>query len=430
MTLPLCITFKDLSGDIVKEWDTLSGATIHNVIFWTWRELFMQIISKDRPGSTQLISDMISEIEQTYGGCHHIVLCGGDPGKPRKILNFVIRSYPTDGIGVNGNYHDDMNSEDDVSDDEYLEDDSFEMFYASHWEDLYDVYEELKEIFIERMKAYFDSHPTLHGYRTLCSLDSCHQELQERLLKISPYSRAAALCSLAVFRHIHSFASVRNTLENSSHLFEAQDGEALCSAASFLIKNAESKVFALEFIEKQLSDCLENARASIFSTFKLAEVETATEELPTLTTFTLKSPKRIEKVQAWVKNILVPKSPLTDPFSMAAMIFGINAPEDDSEEEEEENEEQIFLDRDYNLQFDGFLEYGSVTQGRPKPSDLCNINRKYLVKRLSGWLELVGSLPHDLRASKHKILAKFEELVYQRLPWMKYSDIIAEFKTQ
>jgi hypothetical protein len=77
-TLPICIVFKNLAGDIVKQWDTLSGVVVQDVIFWSWRELFMSILWNSRPGNEEMIQRMIREIEQTYGGCHHIILCGGE----------------------------------------------------------------------------------------------------------------------------------------------------------------------------------------------------------------------------------------------------------------------------------------------------------------------------------------------------------------
>jgi organic radical activating enzyme len=78
-TLPICIVFKNLAGDIIKQWDTLSGVVVQDVIFWTWRELFMSMLWNSRPGNEDMIQRMIREIEQTYGGCHHIILCGGEP---------------------------------------------------------------------------------------------------------------------------------------------------------------------------------------------------------------------------------------------------------------------------------------------------------------------------------------------------------------
>jgi hypothetical protein len=77
-TLPICIVFKSLTGDIVNQWNTLSGVVVQDIVFWTWRELFMSILWNSRPGKEEMIQRMIREIEQTYGGCHHIILCGGD----------------------------------------------------------------------------------------------------------------------------------------------------------------------------------------------------------------------------------------------------------------------------------------------------------------------------------------------------------------
>jgi hypothetical protein len=222
---------------------------------------------------------------------------------------------------------------------------------------------------------------------------------------------------------------MRTVLENASHLFEAQDGVSLRIATSFLIKHSESKDFALSFIEKQLSECLETARSSFFWTFKFGEAEDALQELSTLSSLTPRSAKRSEKVQAWVKNTLVAKSPLTDPFSMAAMIFGLDDHQDDDDGDEDE-EDQTNLDRDPNLQFDGAVEHLSISAARPKPRDLCEIGRKYQVKRISEWLQLLASLSHDLRPARNKILFNFERLVYQRLPWMKFPDIVAELKSQ
>jgi hypothetical protein len=303
------------------------------------------------------------------------------------------------------------------------------MFYADHWEEMSDVYDDLRDILVQAMKTYFESHPTLHAYRTLCSIEPCHQKLQEKLLEISVYSRAAALCSLAVFRHTHYPLSMCTVLENTSHLFEAQDGDSLRTATSFLIKHSETKDFALSFIEKQLSEGLETARSSFFSTFKFGEAEDALQDLSTLSSLTPRSAKRSEKVQKWVKNILIAKSPLSDPFSMAAMIFGFDDHQDD-EDGDEDDEDQSNLDRDPNLQFDGAVEHISISAARPKPRDLCEIGRKYQVKRISEWLQLVMALSHELRPARNKILSNFERLVYQRLPWMKFPDVVAELKLQ
>ncbi|KIM31350.1 hypothetical protein M408DRAFT_7136 [Serendipita vermifera MAFF 305830] len=415
-TLPLVVTFEDLSGNVVRVWQNLTSSVLQEVIFWTWRELFMSILIQKRPQYDNLIQGMIRDIEETYGASHHIILLGGSP----------------EGYGIDGYYNDAaMDLEDsDIEEYEDVFDDAIGEFWADHWDGVSCEYDELKDILLTAARKFFVAHPTFHGYLTLCSLEPCRSELHKLLLENAPFSRAATFCALAVFQSRHSLNLMQQILATCSHLFEAHDAPFIRRAAACLLAHSETMEFGLKFMEEQLLDALQCIRIAFHDTFKLDRIPLALESLQEISSLTLKSPERTAKVKAWVKNILVPSASIADPFSLAAMVMGIPVMDDAGDEEEEDEIGERFTESIHVAEFDGLLENLTVNCNRPPLEDLCHINRRNLVKRLNTYLSLVDDLPQGARPKRYKLLTAFERAVFQELPWMRFSDVVSELKAK
>jgi hypothetical protein len=303
-------------------------------------------------------------------------------------------------------------------------------FCSDHWDDVFEEFEELKDILMEAARTFFVAHPTLHGYLTLCSLEPIQGDLHAVLLENAPFSRAAALCALTVFHHSHSLELLQTILETCKHLFEAHDTPSLRLAVECLLRHPETMGFALSFIQEQLQDSLEAIKIAFQNTFKLDRVAFAMDSLSEISSLTLKSTNRTEKVKAWVKDILMPNSIAADPFSLAAMVFGFPPPGTEEIIEDEEDVAAHFLDASHAAEFDGLLGTLTVTSSRPHLRDLCELNRCHLVKRLVTLLSLVDDLPQIARPARYKTLLTFERAVFKELPWMRFPDVVAEFKAK
>jgi len=323
-----------------------------------------------------------------------------------------------------------LDLEDEELDDYYdIFEETITDFWPEHWLGVDEDFEALKDILLEAARNFFEVHPTFHGYLTLCSLEPIRGDLHAVLLANAPFSRATALCAIKVFHHSHSLESLQTILETCTHLFESHDTSSLRPAVDCLLKHPKTMQFGMEFIQKQLQDSLEAIKVGFYNTFKLDRVPDAMESLAEISSLALKSASRAERVKAWVKDVLAPNIASSDPLSLAAMMFGFPPPEVEEAIDDDEVAAH-FLETSCATEFEGLKETLTVTSSRPQLQDLCDLSRRYLVKRLAELLSLVDDMPPNARPLRHKILSTFERAIFRELPWIQLPDIVSELKTK
>lgn len=80
----MTIRFIDMLGKEVISWES-GGEIIQEVIFFTWRDLFLRIVDKRRPGNKKMLELMFHDIHSNFGSCLHLILCGGNIGSLVKM---------------------------------------------------------------------------------------------------------------------------------------------------------------------------------------------------------------------------------------------------------------------------------------------------------------------------------------------------------
>lgn len=108
------------------------------------------------------------------------------------------------------------------------------------------------------MKDYFEAHPTLHGYLTLCSLDSCSLVNSETsFLKTQGFLTDSSM--LLVSFQVYSLPGTRRTGSRDGFAwFETVDEIALHTPTTFLLEHADTTQHAINFVANQLADILRN----------------------------------------------------------------------------------------------------------------------------------------------------------------------------
>ncbi|KAG8826331.1 hypothetical protein FRC19_009114 [Serendipita sp. 401] len=404
ITLPVVIVFRDSSNTVLKQWDSLSPDVLDEVMFWLWRELFLHILLKNQDNGKEIIDEMITELEERYGGCHHIVLCGGDPK----------------GFGIGNSYS--KNIVQPFTDET-------DRFYPENWDEFDDIWNQLKGILLDKLQTYFQFHPTLHGYLTLCSYDRSRcNALHKMIDNAAPFSRAMALCALAVYQEEDSPRAVQTVLSKSYHLFESHDVQGLALASTFLLQVPSTRMFALGFLESHLINYVDMVNSAFLQTFNLDEVEQSRRSLVGIAKLPVKSAERKQKVRDWIRKLLQPQEfmdMLMSPFAMLGM--------DDEDEDEEEEEAKVtdFWNTDPTFQFHGIARANRVTQLVAPLNDRTTLDEIYIPKGLELWLSLfktqLAHIPADLQK---KSLLSFERAICASLPWMEYGDIVAALQTE
>ncbi|KAG8832650.1 hypothetical protein FRC17_000917 [Serendipita sp. 399] len=410
ITLPIAIVFRDSSGAAVRNWESLNTDIFSEIMFWLWREMFMQVLLNNEEDEEEILHGMINELEERYGGCLHIILCGGS----------------TKGFGIGDVYSDGASLD-------HLDDcfDETDQFYPRHWgDDLYNVWEQMKGILLSRLQNYFQFHPTLHGYLTLCSFDPSRRDALHKMIdETAPFSRSMSLCALAVHRREFSYLAVRTVLSRSSHLFASHDVQELVLATKFVLQIASTRAFAVEFMEKQLLKYVDLVKFAFIQTFKWDQIESSRQSLIAIAKLSSKSQDRKRKIGEWIRNLLEPQGfmdMLMSPFA----IFGMEDSDED-EEDEEQAKEADFWNTDPTVQFHGISRTTLVTRVIIPLNDQNSLDQIYIPKGLDLWLSLVKSnSAHIPIEARKRLLLSFEKALYAALPWMGHRDVVAALKTE
>ncbi|KIK60087.1 hypothetical protein GYMLUDRAFT_244860 [Collybiopsis luxurians FD-317 M1] len=334
VAIPVSVKIKSTSGKLIKRFSYPNIQSMDKVLLWLWRELFVSMSASGGRQARKKISEMLVDIEDTFGWKSLAkVLHGGynalawalneDDGEDNDDDEGSIFSDDSLGdescLGSSSDCDTDASSSLSTSS---TPDRCTCSLHAHHWSSKVNKQRHhLRTLVVSYLRTLFELDPSPNLYISIIELSDEPEltsiELLDTLSDIATSSSSAFASTLAIYASEGDAREIVKLLDTHAHLLRPQDASSYQAA---VVTMAEDEVLdkggkgtvamfrtrALKIIETELMETVRGVRNLVFGCFKSLDVERNRSELKRVLKMQVGSQARKDRIASWIDAVVAP----------------------------------------------------------------------------------------------------------------------------